>query len=148
METTFYNADECPAEETILRVAEFLQIHLGVYGDPIYDIRKAISHALGESGIQGGFVATVTRDNELVAASVVNRTGMQDYIPENILVYIAVRNDCRGEGVGRRLLAGIINHAKGDIALHVEPGNPAIHLYESFGFENKYLEMRFQRKEV
>ncbi len=36
--------------------------------------------------------------------------------------------------------------AKGDIALHVEPNNPAKFLYEKLGFTNKYLEMRYQKK--
>ena len=31
---------------------------------------------------------------------------------------------------------------KGDVALHVEPDNPAKKLYERLGFTNKYLEMR------
>jgi ribosomal protein S18 acetylase RimI-like enzyme len=36
-------------------------------------------------------------------------------------------------------------YAKGDIALHVEPNNPAKFLYEKIGFDNKYLEMRLKR---
>jgi ribosomal protein S18 acetylase RimI-like enzyme len=31
---------------------------------------------------------------------------------------------------------------RGNIALHVEPDNPAKILYEKLGFTNKYLEMR------
>ncbi|HAB28956.1 MAG TPA: GNAT family N-acetyltransferase, partial [Xanthomarina gelatinilytica] len=34
---------------------------------------------------------------------------------------------------------------EGDVALHVEPNNPAIKLYESLGFTNKYLEMRLKK---
>jgi ribosomal-protein-alanine N-acetyltransferase len=35
-----------------------------------------------------------------------------------------------------------ISIADGNIALHVEPNNPAKILYEKLGFTNKYLEMR------
>jgi ribosomal protein S18 acetylase RimI-like enzyme len=35
-----------------------------------------------------------------------------------------------------------IESAKGNIALHVEPDNPAAHLYRKLGFTSKYLEMR------
>jgi ribosomal protein S18 acetylase RimI-like enzyme len=35
-----------------------------------------------------------------------------------------------------------ISIAEGNIALHVEPDNPAKGLYEKLGFTNKYLEMR------
>jgi len=76
---------------------------------------------------------------------VVNNTGMKGYIPENILVYIAVRGDQRGKGVGKGLMAQALERAQGSIALHVEPDNPARKLYESLGFTNKYLEMRLHR---
>jgi len=35
--------------------------------------------------------------------------------------------------------------AKGNVALHVEPNNPAKILYEKLGFTNKYLEMRYHK---
>jgi hypothetical protein len=42
--------------------------------------------------------------------------------------------------------ASATKFTKGDIALHVEPNNPAIFLYNKMGFENKYSEMRLQRR--
>jgi GNAT superfamily N-acetyltransferase len=74
-----------------------------------------------------------------------NKTGMKGYIPENILVYIAVHQDERGKGIGRQLMKEALRYAKGDIALHVEPENPAKFLYKKVGFTNKYLEMRLNR---
>ncbi len=71
---------------------------------------------------------------------------MKGYIPENVLVYIAVHREARGQGVGKELMQKAIQFAQGDIALHVEPDNPAKYLYESVGFENPYLEMRFYKK--
>ena len=35
----------------------------------------------------------------------------------------------------------------GDIALHVEPDNPARFLYEKMGFTSKYVEMRLHKDE-
>ncbi|MCB0741696.1 MAG: GNAT family N-acetyltransferase, partial [Chitinophagaceae bacterium] len=67
------------------------------------------------------------------------------YIPENILVYIAVHKSYRGKGLGKELMKKTMDRAKGSIALHVEPDNPAKFLYEKLGFTNKYLEMRLQR---
>ncbi len=77
--------------------------------------------------------------------TIVNKTGMNGYIPENILVYIAVHKKSRGKGIGKKLLQEAIALIEGDVALHVEPNNPAIKLYESLGFTNKYLEMRLKK---
>jgi ribosomal protein S18 acetylase RimI-like enzyme len=70
---------------------------------------------------------------------------MSGYIPENILVYIATHKDYRGKGIGSDLMKQAMKVSKGSIALHVEPDNPAVGLYEKVGFENKYLEMRLTR---
>lgn len=121
----------------------FLHTHLEQYGDSLSDIEKAINYALSESASKGGFVLASYRDSQLSGAVVVNRTGMDSYIPENILVYIAMRRDLRGMGIGKQLLLKAIASAQGNIALHVEPDNPARYLYQKIGFENKYLEMRY-----
>ena len=83
---------------------------------------------------------------QILGATIVNETGMQGYIPENILVYIAVDNKQRGKGVGKALMQKALGVSRGDIALHVEPDNPARHLYEKIGFTNKYLEMRYKKE--
>ncbi|MDX5404850.1 MAG: GNAT family N-acetyltransferase, partial [Bacteroidota bacterium] len=77
---------------------------------------------------------------------IMNRTGMSGYIPENILVYIAVDAKHRGKGYGRQIMEKALELAEGNVALHVEPDNPAKYLYENIGFTNKYLEMRYQKK--
>lgn len=84
--------------------------------------------------------------DEILGTVVINRTGMSGYIPENILVYIAVNGNYRGKGLGRKIMTRAIELSDGDIALHVEPDNPAKFLYEKLGFENKYLEMRLKKQ--
>lgn len=127
------------------QIVDFLHQHLDEYGDRPEDIHKAIQYAQKERPSLGGFVLTGVVDGEIVGAVVVNKTGMEGYIPENILVYIAVDKTYRGKGYGKRLMQKAIRFADGDIALHVESDNPARHLYEKLGFENKYLEMRLQK---
>ncbi len=127
-----------------LLIAGFLYEHLDEFGDKKEDILKAIDYALESNMKPGGFVL-VAHDKEkgkIVGAVVVNRTGMDGYIPENILVYIAMHKDYRGQGIGKQLMQKAIDSADGNIALHVEPENPALHLYKKLGFTNKYLEMR------
>lgn len=126
-------------------IADFLFEHLDEYGDPKEDIMKCLDYALSTFGHEGGFVLLAREEGKIKGAVVVNQTGMSGYIPENILVYIAVHSDQRGKGVGKELMKRAIDMAKGDVALHVEPDNPAKFLYEKIGFTNKYLEMRFKK---
>ena len=93
----------------------------------------------------GGFTIVLKSENTIKGASIINQTGMGGYIPENILVYIAINKNSRGEGLGKKLMKEIIAHTKGDIALHVEANNPAKFLYEKLGFTNPYLEMRLKK---
>jgi ribosomal protein S18 acetylase RimI-like enzyme len=126
-------------------VRDFLFTHLEQYGDKREDIGKAIEYALNKGITPGGYVVVGYEGNEIVGAVVVNCTGMEGYIPENILVYIATHNERRGKGYGKKLMEAAIAEAQGNIALHVEPDNPAKILYEKLGFTNKYLEMRLDK---
>lgn len=127
------------------RIAEFLYTHLDQYGDPKADILECLDYVFQKDNKAGGFALLAIENEEIVGAVIINETGMSKYIPENILVYIAVDGSQRGKGVGKQLMENAIKIAKGDIALHVEPDNPAKKLYERLGFENKYLEMRYKR---
>lgn len=129
----------------IEKVTNFLFEHLENYGDSKIAIKKAIDYAAKERTGLGGYVFTIENDNIIVGAVVVNKTGMDEYIPENILVYIATHNEHRGKGIGKKIMKYAIDNCKGDIALHVEKDNPAKFLYEKLGFTTPYLEMRLKR---
>lgn len=124
-------------------ISEFLFKHLEQYGDPIEQIEACLAYVFNPQ--KGGFIVLAHEGTQIYGAVVVNRTGMSGYIPENILVYIAVDKSQRGKGLGKQLMEAAMNQAEGAIALHVEPDNPAKFLYEKLGFTNKYLEMRYQK---
>lgn len=126
-------------------IAIFLYNHLDEFGDARSAILNAIAYAYGDQPGQDGHVLVAYEDETLLGAAVINDTNMSGYIPEHILVYIAVHGDARGKGIGKQLMEKTIETADGSIALHVEPDNPARHLYEKYGFTNKYLEMRLTR---
>lgn len=140
-----YADDENPTGFSRDDIADFLYEHLDEFGDKREAILKSIAYAYGDNPGQDGHILIASEDDIIVGAVVINKTNMQGYIPENILVYIAVHGDHRGKGVGSRLMEHIIEHTEGDIALHVESDNPAKFLYEKYGFTNKYLEMRLHR---
>lgn len=127
------------------RVATFLFEHLEKYGDSKNAIKKAIAYAIKEIAGMGGYIFTMEENSKLIGAVVINKTGMECYIPENILVYIATHKDYRGKGLGKKLMEYAIANCTGNIALHVEKDNPAKKLYEKLGFTNPYLEMRLKR---
>lgn len=126
-------------------IADFLYNHLDEYGDQKSAILNCIAYAYGDGPGQDGFVQLAYEGDEILGAVIINETNMKEYIPENILVYIAVHEKTRGRGVGKQLMEKVIEATEGDIALHVEPDNPAKFLYEKFGFTNKYLEMRLKK---
>ncbi|MFT6982281.1 MAG: ribosomal protein S18 acetylase RimI-like enzyme [Crocinitomicaceae bacterium] len=123
-------------------VKHFLFKHLEEYGDNLADINSAIEYIFEKVG---GFALVQFYKNKISGVVVVNETGMSGYIPENILVYIAVDGQYRGKGFGQELMTFAIKSCKGDIALHVEKENPARFLYEKLGFTTPYLEMRLKR---
>lgn len=134
-----------PTEKEKNDVLEFLYENLENYGDPKADILKAMDYSLKQSESFGGFVLSGEEDGKVIGAVVVNKTGMKDYIPENILVYIATHKDHRGKGIGKKLMQKAVETSEGSLALHVEPDNPARFLYEKIGFTTKYIEMRYKK---
>jgi GNAT superfamily N-acetyltransferase len=127
------------------RLAEFLHESLKPFDDPVEEIIDGLDYALSDDPGRGGFVLLAEEDGEPVGSVVMLRTGMKGYIPENVLLYVAVRPDMRGRGVGGRIIRRSLEEAEGDVKLHVEYDNPAKRLYERIGFVSKYAEMRFEK---
>ncbi|MBU3928543.1 MAG: GNAT family N-acetyltransferase [Bacteroidetes bacterium] len=141
-QTKMFNPVNKPGTIEKKEIIDFLYQNLENYGDPKADIEKCIEYAMKETPSFGGFVLVSYDGPTITGVVVVNQTGMKDYIPENILVYIATHQEMRGQGIGKKLMRDTIQMANGNIALHVEPDNPARFLYEKVGFTSKYIEMR------
>ncbi len=129
------------------RFIDFLHKHLGKYRDEKSEIEKAIDYAVNENEGMGGFVVGGFLGDELIGCVVINDTAMEGYIPQHMLVYIAVHEDYRGKGYGKQLMNRAVELCSGNIALHVEYDNPARFLYRRLGFKNKYAEMRYEQKD-
>lgn len=133
-------------ETSINQSVDFLHTHLEQFGDDPKDIRKCIDYALAKDCGKGGFVFLAYHQKKIAGVLIMNNTGMAGFIPENILVYIAVDSAHRGKGFGRQIIEEAIKNVDGRVKLHVEYDNPAKRLYERLGFTSKYAEMRFENK--
>ena len=135
--------NEFDEELTREKFVDFLYKHLDKFGDSKEAIGKSIDYAFSKEKGCGGFLLAAYNGDELIGALVMNNTGMSGYIPENVLVYVAVDSRFRGKGFGREIVNKAISLADGDVKLHVEYENPAKRLYERIGFTTKYAEMRY-----
>lgn len=129
----------------ISRITNFLYANLGEFKDRKSAIRKSIMYAAKEMPGLGGYVFIMEDKGEIVGAVVVNRTGMNEYLSENILVYLAVKEGFREEGIAKKLLDHTVRYCKGDIATHINIENPVKELFEKQGFKSRNIEMRLER---
>lgn len=126
-------------------LARFLHESMKPYEDDLSDIEKALTHVFENDATPGGFIVLATDGDELLGATVIHYTPWGGYVPENLLLFIAVRPEHRGQGLGRALIEEALANCDGDMKLHVEHDNPAKRLYERVGFTSKYAEMRYAR---
>lgn len=137
---------QIPDHITLDDIIAFLHTHLDKFTDSPSAIAKAIDYAFSPQPGKGGYIILGTENDRLIGCVVMNRSGMDEYIPDDFLVYIAVHKDFRGKGLGAKLMKAVQEHSSGAIALHVEYDNPAMHLYKRMGFTSKYAEMRWARE--
>lgn len=140
-----YKLEDFKPELTKKEFIDFLHTHLDRFGDPKDQIEMSIDYAFSKAEGKGGFLLAGFWEDKLVGGLVMNKTGMSGYIPDNILVYVAVDANMRGKGIGAQIIEKSFEIAEGDIKLHVEYDNPAKRLYERLGMTTKYAEMRYKK---
>ncbi|RKX19828.1 MAG: GNAT family N-acetyltransferase [Candidatus Zixiibacteriota bacterium] len=140
-----HQMNDCPTWTNPDELAAFLYKSLKPYEDPLPQVRQGISDALEPRTGESGFVLVAEIDQKVVGALIMLRTGMKGYIPENLLLMVAVDPSTRGKGVGAQIIKHSFEIADGDVKLHVEYDNPAKRLYERLGMTSKYAEMRYQK---
>lgn len=138
------NSGELPPGVHADHVSAFLHGALKPYEDPEPEVARGIADALGAERPGRGFVMLTLHAGEIIGALVMLKTGMSDYVPENLLLYVAVAPEHRSQGLATRMIRLAAAAVDGGIKLHVEYDNPAKGLYEHLGFENKYAEMRLK----
>lgn len=128
-----------------LEIMGFLYEQLKGTGESKDHIGSALEYAMNSNPLAGGFILRMSEGRRVVAVVVLNKTGMQGIMPENVLVYIAVHPNYRRQGLGMKMMMRTMQLAKGDIAMHVHEENPAYHLCKEMGFEPACLQMRYSQ---
>jgi len=129
-----------PAEKTAL--VNFL--HKNSEEKDINIIKDAIDYALKNKPSFGGIIFMCWEDRRPIGAVLLNNTGMGEYSPKHLLVYAYQDPEFHKEP---QILVGLISKAiqdcKGEIAMHLKPGNPTLSVFQSLGFQEQYVELRF-----
>lgn len=112
-------------------------------------IREAMDYALKNKPSFGGFIFTCWEASRPIAVVLVNNTGMSGFSPQYLLVYACLDPDLHEEPqILCELVRQAVRHCHGDIALHLRPDSPALPVFQSLGFREQYLELRFDESTV
>jgi len=137
--------EELPSSLDRAKLARFLHETMRPYEDEIPDVERALDYAFSSAEGKGGYIVLAMDDDGLVGVVVMLNTGMAGYIPETVLVFVAVSPKRRNQGIGAWIIREAVSRAPRAVKLHVEYDNPAKRLYERLGFTNKYAEMRLAK---
>jgi len=140
-----HDPHDFPSWIDLATLINFLHENLKPYEDTKEDIGKAFDYVFSKESGKGGFVLIGEIDQKPSGALVMLNTGMSGYVPENILLFVAVDPEARGLGIGGKIIKHAFKISPGDVKLHVEYDNPAKRLYERLGMTTKYAEMRYNK---
>jgi len=126
-------------------LTNFLYENSGDFRDSKSAIKKSLLFAIKEISGLGGYIFVLEDKDEILGVLVINKTGMNEYLPENILVYLAINKKYRSHGIGDKLINYTLNYCKGDIAIYINKENPELRLFEDNGFKSRNIEMRLTR---
>ena len=127
------------------RVVQFLNREIDSCADSEGAILKSVQYAIKDRAGLGGYVFEMFDETETIGVAVVNRTGMEEYMPDNILVYIAIKKNRQKKGYGRKLLSYALDHCEGEVMIHITGDNPSRKFFQKFGFKTQYQEMYLDR---
>ncbi len=97
-------------------IVQFLQRNLEASWVEETAILKAVEYATKEIPSFGGFVLTAENDQEIVAALIVNKTGLSGLMPEYVAVLQATKPITKVKVIARKLIEKAVTLAQGDIA--------------------------------
>lgn len=145
MNIQIYDASSKLSIMDVKRITNFLHEHANHPKDSKSAIRKSLLYAIKEISGLGGFVFVFETEKQVLGVLVINKTGMNEYIPENILVYLVINETYAEANIKEKLINYAITYCKGDIALYINKESPELSWFEKKGFKSRNIEMRLTR---
>ena len=110
-------------------------------------IREAIDYALKNKPSFGGFIFVCWQERRPIACVLVNKTGMSGFLPSHLLVYASLDKEFHGQPeILDDLVRKTTRRCKGEVALHLKPDSPSLPLFQALGFQEHYVELRFNNQ--
>ena len=137
----YYNAYTKVTPQQKNSIVNFL--HENIEGEMVAKekIAEAIEYAVKDRPSFGGFVLTVKEGEKILGAMIVNDTGME-LNTKNRIVFIAIHENHRNNGVDSKLVNRAIDLTKGNLSLQLDPNNSWIEKFKSLGFQTKCVELK------
>ncbi|MBK8703031.1 MAG: hypothetical protein IPN33_05090 [Saprospiraceae bacterium] len=106
-------------------------------------IGGAIDYALKVKPSFGGFIITAQDGDNIVAAVIANKTGLEGYGPSYVLAYAVFHPDVAScDMLVQQIFRKVSACADGDISMRLSPRSPALKLFKKIGFKSEYVELR------
>ncbi len=120
-------------------IVQFLQKHLENSWMENAAVLKAVEYAIKEIPSFGGFILTAEKNEEIVAALIVNKTGLSGLMPEYLAVLQATKPIAKSKLITRKLEEKAIVLSKGDISNLVTDFGPKELLLEDMAPKAKLM---------
>jgi hypothetical protein len=112
-------------------------------------ILQTVDYALKNRPSFGGFIFVMMESERIIGAVVVNKTGMEGIRSENILLLAEVGAPYLSEEtIWQELINRAVLYTDGDISFSVRSNHPALATAKKMGFQDQFLELRFQPQKI
>jgi [ribosomal protein S18]-alanine N-acetyltransferase len=114
----------------------------------LLNIKKSVAYAIKDRFIinssysHGGVIILACDKSDIVGGLVLNKTGLDEIYPENIIMYIATETSYRMNGIARKMIQLAREFSNGGITIYIHPNNPNSQFLSKSGFNNSMLQMK------
>ncbi len=96
---------------------------------------------LTSSYSHGGVIICAYDKTNIVGALVINKTGLEEFYPENIIMFIATEQNYRLKGIAKKMIGLGREFTNGGITIYIHPNNPNSQFLSKTGFNNRMVQM-------